>query len=425
MSAPAAETASVRSGRLLSVDILRALAALAVLVNHLPLWADDAAPAVRFVVLAPREVGYLGVTLFLVLSGFCIHLGVARGMARGGGVRADWVGFWRRRFFRLYPPYAAAIVFGLLCYSLAGRPRDPGAPDRILWLPGDLLAHLLLVHNLFADYRSTLGNAPLWTLGLEEQLYALYAVYLLVRRRGTAGQALKTALAVALVWRFGVQAYWAAGGVPSWEQVVGPFPVRLDGFSGWPPAHWLAWVLGAVAAEAYAGAVRLPGWCFRYRTAVAFALGALLCNHFTLGRLAQTEWAAGRPGGVPVLALGKALTLLSEPLFAAATFVVVNAWVCREKEGAAYGPVGRGLAAVGVMSYSLYLTHWPLIKLADSWLPPEYTLAGSAWRSLLLVPPCLGFGALFFLAVERHFLHKPPAVASGARPSSAPALAAP
>src|SRR5690242_13750888 len=93
-------------GRLLSVDVLRGLAAMAVVLTHIQHYSHGGRLDLRFFLVLPLEiVGNMGVPLFIVLSGFCIHLGVAKRMGRTGVIKADWASFWKRRFRRLYPPY--------------------------------------------------------------------------------------------------------------------------------------------------------------------------------------------------------------------------------------------------------------------------------------------------------------------------------
>src|SRR5215469_16550516 len=95
------------------VDQLRGAAALAVVLCHLSVSAYVNTPS-------PGEAhwpmlglvlgfGYAGVPLFFVISGFCIHLPQARARASEAGAQPDWRQFFRRRFWRLYPPYAASI----------------------------------------------------------------------------------------------------------------------------------------------------------------------------------------------------------------------------------------------------------------------------------------------------------------------------
>src|SRR5262245_56509460 len=127
-------------GRLVSVDMLRALAALAVVISHVPLGVDETTAHGKLLAAGLR-MGRLGVPLFLVLSGFCIHLAAARGLTRPEGPRADWVGFWKRRWWRLYPAYLAAILVSLALYWLAGPAAFPAEERVTAWL-GSLLKHL-------------------------------------------------------------------------------------------------------------------------------------------------------------------------------------------------------------------------------------------------------------------------------------------
>jgi len=140
---------AAKAKRLLAVDVLRGIAALWVVLHHChvnggALWDDP----IRRLAFVPLQYGYLGITLFLVISGFCIHLTVAKKMGDGQGMRTNWGRFWKRRFFRLYPPYLAAIVLsvGILVFLSPGW-----FPTRYEWVSPtwDLLTHLTLTHNLF------------------------------------------------------------------------------------------------------------------------------------------------------------------------------------------------------------------------------------------------------------------------------------
>src|SRR5437868_13060771 len=101
------------SRRLMSIDALRGIAALAVLLSHVP-HLGELGPRAAAWLFCPLDYGSRGVPLCLIISGFCIHLSVARQAAKGQGLSCDWAGFWRRRFRRLFPPYLAAILFSLI-----------------------------------------------------------------------------------------------------------------------------------------------------------------------------------------------------------------------------------------------------------------------------------------------------------------------
>ena len=270
------------SGRLASVDVLRGLAATAVVLCHTAFTPKDAPWTFQLFVWAPFRYGYLGVTVFIVLSGFCIHLGIARKMAQGSAAAADWRSFWRRRFYRLYPPYVAAIAF-TLCAVWAAHVLGAAASPFSGSFTWDLAAHLLMVHNLFTPYVHGLHNGPFWSLGLEEQLYLLFAVYLVLRRYRGPAVTLTVAMAVSAIWQLAVyvlqgQMGLSAGAKGGLVRAV----VEFCAWDSWPFAYWFSWVLGAVAAEAYVGAIALPRWCCRYGTAVALrALGLLVNEHTT------------------------------------------------------------------------------------------------------------------------------------------------
>jgi peptidoglycan/LPS O-acetylase OafA/YrhL len=390
--------------RLDAIDVLRAVAALAVLFGHVPHAIDGTGFGVRQAVLLPLDLGYLGVPLFLVISGFCIHLAAAGRLAAGAGV--SWARFWRRRFFRLYPPYFIACVLSLALYLGLGAAAyaDHERVADVLW---DAVTHLLLVHNLFRDYATGLGNGPFWTLGLEEQLYALYFVYLMLRRRFAPRSLLPWALLLAVAWRWGVPAAWAAAGVADpHDQILGFGPLRLGGWGYWPPAHWFAWLLGAAAAEAYVGVIPLPpAWTNRRTAALCFLVAATLCPP-VMTRFSGSAWLRGHAEPWAVSLLG-ALVHAADPAFALGCFVVLNRWVRSEVGGNFPRRLLRPLAAVGAVSYSLYLTHAPVLHLLEHLLAPGRSAGAILFRYAVYPPVCVAFGFGFFYLVERHFLNRP------------------
>jgi peptidoglycan/LPS O-acetylase OafA/YrhL len=386
------------------VDALRGLGALGVVCFHLRHPAPEPGSLNGWLFL-PVTLGMFGLALLLVISGFCIHLTTAKALARGEGARCDWIDFWARRFRRLYPPYLAAILFTFLL-ALAfsangdtfwGAYRTGGAsPAR------DLLSHLTLVHNLFDNYALGLGNSPLWTLGMEEQLYALYAVLLLLRARLSALATFAVAAAVNLLWFAAAVLLVSVLGRPwvCWYL--------------WPFAYWAVWALGALAAEAYTGALTLPRWCRSGGVAAALLAAALLL--LPVGPHLPTVGGAllgGWPG--PVGAWLGSLHMLATYAGALGGFVLLNRWLSAAPGGAVRGRWPAALAWVGAISCSLYLTHMPLLHLAEAGfaaLGVGVNILSTLARYAVGLPLCLAVGWAFFQLVERRFLNRPRAEAT-------------
>ena len=145
--------------------------------------------------------GYIGVFLFFVISGFCIHLQWARGQASGVKPTIEFGAFWKRRIRRLYPPYI--IVFALYLLLTAWSVGI----DVSHFLIYDVLMHLLMLHNLDPHTCYSI-NGVFWTLAIEEQLYLAYFVLLFLRRRWGWTTTLIVCLGARLAWMIFCHVVW-------------------------------------------------------------------------------------------------------------------------------------------------------------------------------------------------------------------------
>ena len=104
--------------RLNCIDFLRGSASLAVVLYHSALYfrSDQSWYPPFFTVL---QEGRLGVPLFFVISGFCIHLRWARQNAAGANPSIDFRDFWKRRFLRLYPAYLVMLCLTMTLIAAA------------------------------------------------------------------------------------------------------------------------------------------------------------------------------------------------------------------------------------------------------------------------------------------------------------------
>src|SRR5262245_49543847 len=110
-------TLSSESIRLRGIDALRGIAAMGVVLYH----AFDPKLIPNNLLRYPVQLlqlgssfGYIGVFLFFVISGFCIHLQWARTRAAEESRPIKFGAFWKRRIRRLYPPYIIALALFLL-----------------------------------------------------------------------------------------------------------------------------------------------------------------------------------------------------------------------------------------------------------------------------------------------------------------------
>lgn len=377
-----------RSSRLVAIDALRGVAVLAVLLSHLNFRTEAGLAFPRWLAMS-LEYGAYGVNLFLVLSGFCIHMAWARA-ATTNTSPPPFTAFWKRRLRRLYPPYFVALVLtvaGLYVFHGILRHEGPGLVAKLGYTSGsqlaiDLVFLVLLLQNL-NEASDRVGNGPFWSLALEEQLYMLYFPLLWLRRTLGWPRTLLIVFAVTVVFR-GVAASWAPDQVGIWFKVG--------------PARWFEWALGAAAVEVHLKRVKVPWWLSSAPVGLLLLGGTIAVDHhFRWGGSGVVEAQGLSWGGAPFV-IGD---LLNDSLFGIAFFILMNA-ACAGDWGKTRA--AAGLAWVGVFSYSLYLTH----QLS---LVPAKEIAlrlglGTVPIAVARVVVPIGVGWLYFKLIERHFLTK-------------------
>jgi peptidoglycan/LPS O-acetylase OafA/YrhL len=176
-----------------AVDLLRGFAAISVVVYHVIehfKWA-------QFPISGPLtwfRIGWMGVDIFFVISGFVIGLAAFAGIDRDGpsGFRS---GFLARRIARIVPLYYLTILIFVALVAPELLVSRDFAPD--------LAAHLFFVHNLVYQYHGAI-NGPNWSLGTEMQFYVLVVVIAPMLLRAPAWTCFLSMVAVAWAWRAGV-----------------------------------------------------------------------------------------------------------------------------------------------------------------------------------------------------------------------------
>lgn len=334
------------------IDGLRGLAVGAVIVYHY--W-----PA-----LLPG--GFLGVTMFFVLSGYLMGQILESGLDKGS---FSFRTFYARRAVRITPALVGVLVTTVVAVLVMCVPPAQVADTASSGAAAALgLGNVQLWHqggSYFADSEGKRVFLHLWSLGVEEQFYALLPLLLFGCPHGGARMAVvAVSLAVA-----SVAAGWATASAPKAAYYLLPFrvPELLGGvLAAMAQARGALVVMlvrqrrGAVAWGSLAALGAMMGWGFDAATPFP-SLWAALPVACTVALLLSGAAADG--GDVPL-----ALQLMAEP---------VMVWM-------------------GALSYSLYLYHWPLLALARI-LSPSALSAPQLW---LLVGLTVALASVSFYAIE-------------------------
>jgi peptidoglycan/LPS O-acetylase OafA/YrhL len=308
-----------------ALDGLRGLAVAAVLVFH----------------GGHLSGGFLGVDAFFVLSGFLItSLLLAEARDRGGIALGA---FWARRARRLLPALACVLLAVALYAVLLAK------PDELATIRGDALATIGYFANWRAIFTSrdywTLFRSPspldhTWSLAIEEQFYLVWPLLVAVLVLGSRGRAAARRLFVASVVLALASLVWTL-------VIFEPANVSRV-YYGTDTRVASILVGGAFAAWL---ALRGPTRAGRARVALeAGAIGSLVLLAIAWTRLSGSSNVLFR-GGLFVCAV--------------ATVIVIAAAVHPRP-----GPVRRllsfrPLCALGLISYGVYLWHWPIYVALD------------------------------------------------------------
>ena len=289
------------------IDGLRAVAVIGVVMFHLGLGFPG---------------GFVGVDVFFVISGYLITGILLRQLNEG---RFSLVDFWARRVRRIAP---AALVMVVVTLLIGGFLQTP---DRYASLARSAMAHVVMASNCYFTrdqgyFAESSDLEPLlhtWSLSVEEQFYLIFPLLMVFVWKRWNGR-IFLLMAVAAVASFA----WSLVEVPSDPQAA---------FFLLPSRGW------ELLAGAMLAAIPASGMARRPREVVsALGLILVLAPMFLFGK----ETAFPGPAAIPPV-LGAALLIYAGGATLAGR--VLSA---------------RPLVGIGLISYSLYLWHWPLTVFA-------------------------------------------------------------
>ena len=288
------------------IDGLRCVAVLPVLLFHAG--------------FAGFSGGFIGVDVFFVISGFLISSIILREVSEG---RFSFANFYERRVRRILPALAVVVLASLLLVLALGLPRhvEEAAHSGLFALLGVSNIYFWTQSGYFAPASEFQVLLHTWSLGVEEQFYVFLPPLLLLFTRFRANLKLWVGLALPIIF---AAAWWLSLAKPSVAFYL--LPARA-----WELGLGLALAVGLVPA------IRSP------RMASAVAMLGLLA---ILGSVVLIDKTMAFPGWVALFpCLGTAAVIhAASPANLAGRLLSVG-WV----------------RFVGVISYSLYLWHWPVL----------------------------------------------------------------
>jgi peptidoglycan/LPS O-acetylase OafA/YrhL len=358
------------------VEGLRALAAYVVYINHAyaQVWVDGemVAPPKAFSPFSYSMIaGHLAVTVFIVISGFCLTLPV---VSAGGELRGGTMAFLRRRARRILPPYYGAVALCmLLIWTIIGRRTgtlwDVPISVKDHFAVG-VLSHVFLVQDLFGTSEI---NYVFWSIAVEWQIYLLFPTLVSCWRRRGAAVTVASALVVGYAVRFAFRDTRIARAAP----------------------HYLGlFALGMMAAYVVRGSG--VGYA-RMRERVPW--GWLSGLSFLAASVVVGRWGwEPAPGLVSLLDLPVAIGTMALLVLTSCVgrpSVVTNAlsW--------------KPLVFIGTFSYSVYLIHAPLLQILWQYVLRPAHVGRSAMFVALMIPGALVVLAasnLFFRILEEPFM---------------------
>jgi peptidoglycan/LPS O-acetylase OafA/YrhL len=387
------------------IDALRALAALYVVVGHafyeLDPYQKDLMAAypkvekvITFLSIALFRYGHFAVAVFIVISGFCLMLP----LARNDKVQMESIGrFIGRRAWRILPPYYVALAISLTLMIIVPGMNNVFDGEWANAIPAfqtwTIISHLLLFHH-WSDQWIVKIDPPLWSIGVEWQMYFLMPLFFLplLKKFGRIKMILITAiLGIVLTYvRVGWLTKW-----PSYFHFIALFAAGMA----------TAQICFSPSAECRRLRQHLPGsQCFL----VLFVLVAAL-----IGFQTRKSWQA-----IPFIHFLGTISwnhLWLMEYLVAACFCSLLISICQEVQLKPVRWIKRilhwvPLVFIGHFSYSLYLIHDPILRLVCTAGEHFHFNALSQYIVLFTfgVPFAIFCGYLLYLAVERHFIQTLP-----------------
>jgi peptidoglycan/LPS O-acetylase OafA/YrhL len=386
-------------GEITALDGLRALAALSVMFFHSYHFVTD------HVFIAGHDIGFLwnygqsGVHLFFVLSGFLLFTPFARAMLNGRPLPSV-KRFFQRRALRILPAYYACLA--ILVVAQYGAFTSPAGLANIG-------LHLVMLHDDVPAINRAI-NGPFWTLAIEAQFYVVLPIFAWAISRFVGATRSRWRVVVGVL-----AVLVGALALRSVDEVVQNRLERVPGVVGIAAKLFVhatlgtqgkyleVFALGMLCSVLYLAAQEESRRLRRQLPLIGAAMiGAALVAMVGLAHLQMRQdiltppWYVLTHATDPLVIGGPLLAGLP---YAALTLGVL--WAPRWLRAIFESPP---LRFIGLISYSLYLWHLPILNIAARFAPALPLDTRIGFMILVGFVVAVPVAYLSYQLVERPFL---------------------
>jgi len=337
-----------RTGYRPDIDGLRAFAVIAVIVNHF-----NAS-------LLPS--GFLGVDIFFVISGYVITLSLSGSLRKSLG--SFLAHFYKRRLLRLLPALLVMVTVVSFAFSIICEAPQVSLKTAVASLFGASNFYLYSQsQNYFSEASELNPFTHTWSLGVEEQFYAFFPFIFWIFNRSNNRPSQSADISNAFIFFLSLVSIFSLMFFFS-SSLIGSEAVYFLPFGR-------VWELAA-GSLVYSLSSRFHG-LFVYLKTCQLSSACLICTVFLcLLPVAQSNYA----------------TVLV--VVCAAFLVAPTGQYCLATKFLS----SRLIVGIGLMSYSLYLWHWPILSIS------RWTTGIHSWFVPMQVILILAFSFLSYFLIE-------------------------
>jgi peptidoglycan/LPS O-acetylase OafA/YrhL len=290
-----------------------------------------------------------GVAIFFVVSGFCIHLSFQK--------LKSWPVFFVKRFFRIYPPYLAALLFFAFLFPYCNLNWiSDESPTKVF------VQHLFMVNN-YREGMPLVLNPSFWSVATEVQLYILYPMVVFFSCRFGWDKTL-------------IFLGFLEVGLRLFEIVNG----NLYGLAMSPFKFWFSWSIGAYVCQRW---IEGKSTIFSNQSFILWCILCIIPKFFGQVRLFEFT----------LVAITTAI-FISKRLNGLIKFKIPCA-------------LGTIISKIGIYSYGIYLLHQPFFwfsQYLEVQTTPRLNARLEAWFSVAIPEKIVTLFWCVFICLVIYFL---------------------